>query len=118
MKISYSLIKSECDELHALANKINETVDSIKTLNNSLQSSDLWTGNASDYFSEKLAKILENFGDISNEIENSVLYLANITEGYAVVDKMVLSQICNKLNISEPNLNASAIFHETTNSIK
>lgn len=110
MKISYSQINNECNELHLLATKINENVNYIKNLNNSLIKNSIWTGSASENYSIKLKQLLDNFDDVSTEIENSILFLAKSAEGYQAIDNMIISQICNNLKITAPSLNTSKIF--------
>ena len=110
MKVSYNQINNECNELHLLATKINDSVNRLKTLDSSLQRNSIWTGTASEYYSTKMKDLLNGFEEISVEIENSILFLAKTAEGYQAIDNMVISQICNNLNISEPNLSTSKIF--------
>ena len=110
MKFSYKDINNECNELHSLAEKINECIADLRNYNNMLQTSDIWTGEASNHFSKKMDRVLKNFDQISIEIENSVLFLINTSENYSSVENSIIGEICNNLNISEPNLSTSKIF--------
>ena len=111
MKISYSQIEESCNELHGLANQIKETLETVKTTGNSLGKNDSWVGDASDYYSNKINELAKNFEEIYIELENSILFMASCAEGYDAIDKTVIAEICNNLNIVEPNLSTSKIFN-------
>ncbi len=110
-KISYSKIEGYCNELHALASQIKETLENIEQIGKKVQSSGSWSGDASSFYVNKINNVSKNFTEIFEEIENSILYMASCAEGYQAIDKMVMGEICSNLNITEPNLNTSRIFN-------
>ena len=62
-------------------------------------------------YEKKLKSMTMNFDEIFRELENSILYMANCAEGYQAVDQTVIKEICDNLNISQPNLSTSNIFN-------
>ena len=111
MNISYSQIEEKCNELHLVATKIKDILDNVSMIESRINGGSSWNGNASRAYSNKLSNISKNFADIYIEIENSILYMAKCSEGYQMIDKKVISEICANLNISEPNLGTSNIFN-------
>ena len=65
---------------------------------------------ASQVFCDKLESLTKNFEEVYIELEISILYMASCSEGYQVIDKQIMQEICSNLNITEPNLNTSSIF--------
>lgn len=110
-KIKYQDVKGYSEEIHKLASDMKDIINEIKNNVNRLKSSGYWEGNASDYYISKTEKLIKNYDEIYVELENSVLYLANVTEGYQEIDETVMKEVCNNLNISEPSLNTSKIFN-------
>lgn len=110
MEISYSQVEDTCNEMHVLAQNMKDILENVKQLGNRLNSTGSWVGEASSHYSTKLDKLVSNFDEIYKEIENSILYMAHSAEGYEAIDERVMSEICNNLNISEPNLSTSSIF--------
>lgn len=108
MKISYAKIESECNQMHNIANKMNENVAVIKRLNNNL--SYYWKGIGCTNYQSKMRSALQNFDAVYQELESCVLYLAKCAEGYKAIDQQVMNQICNNLKITSPNLSRSKIF--------
>ena len=110
MKISYSDVESYCNELHSLANKMKDILDDVKNIKTKISSSETWTGAASNYYSDKLKNVSNKFDEIYDEIEYSILFMANVSDGYQSIDQDIMSEICSNLSISEPNLSNSKIF--------
>lgn len=110
MKFNYVDIENYCNELHAVANKINDIFYGVKDAGRKLSSGESWEGNASEFYLRQLNDLTKNFDELNSEIENSILYLAKCSDGYNAIDNKVLKEICNNLNIMEPNLNTSNIF--------
>lgn len=111
-EISYSEVESSCNELHNLAKNMKETLNNIITAVNELSSNELWEGSASEYFSGKFNQLVKNFDEAFIEIENSILFMASCSDGYQAIDNKVLGEICDGLNLTEPNLSASRIFNQ------
>ena len=110
MKFSYSDIKAYCDELHSIAKNIKKTTEQIQNACNALSKNGDWEGNSADNYKAKLKNISSNFDDIYKEIEMAILYLANVSDGYEALDKNIMSEICDNLNITEPSFSFSNIF--------
>lgn len=112
MKISYNQIEEYCNELHRVATRMNVTLSNVKNLGESVSKSGTWTGEAADYFTNKMNTMSKDFEGIFRELENCILFLANSAEGYQSIDEKIMHEICNNLNITSPNLNTSDIFKE------
>lgn len=110
LSISYKEVEQTNNEIHHNALKIKEVANNLITINNKIKSGNYWDGIAAKNFSEKFKDILLNFEDIVEEIENCVLYIAKCTEGYEAIDKNIISEICNNLNISEANIKSTSMF--------
>lgn len=110
-KISYSKVETYCNELHALAKQMKETLENVEQTGKKVQSSGSWSGDASSFYVNKINNVSKNFDEIFEEIENSILYMAKCSEGYQSIDTNVMREICSNLNITEPNLNTSKIFN-------
>jgi hypothetical protein len=111
MKISYTQVESYCNELHNLAKNMNELIENVNIISDSIIKSGNWEGVAADYYVNKLNRVTKNFDDVFCEMENSILYMAKCAEGYNAIDKDVVREICSNLKISSPSLNTSSIFN-------
>lgn len=110
-KIKYQDVRSSGEEIHTLAKNMKISLENITKNVQNLKNAGFWEGNASNYYINKLKKLTSNFEEIYVELENSVLYLANVSDGYEALDKKIMQEICSNLNISEPSLNTSSIFN-------
>lgn len=110
MKISYSEIENYCNELHRLSIHMKNTLNNLKTISKKIDFSNVWEGQAADNFVTKLNDLPKNFDEVFVELENSILYLANCAEGYKAIDRQVIKEICENLNITDPNLSTSKIY--------
>ncbi len=113
VKISYSGVASNCNEMHNIANSMKTNLDAVKGKYQTLSSGADWTGDAASACMEKFKKLVDTFDEAYNEIEYSILYMAKCSDGYQAIDQNVMKEICNNLNISEPNLSNSKIFPST-----
>ena len=111
MKISYDQIEKYCNEMHSRAKEMKEMIETIQGVGKTVEESGLWKGKSSTYYTEKLKKLTSTYEEIYQEIENSILYMAKCAEGFQAIDKQVLKEICNNLNINTPNLSKSKIFN-------
>ena len=109
-KIKYDDVRASSQKLHSIAQNMKNSLDNILSYTQSLNGSGYWEGPASEYYINKMTKLINNFEEIFRELENSVLYLAKVTEGYQALDEKIIQEICNNLRISEPTLNTSKIF--------
>ena len=109
-EISYSEVESSCNELHALAGNMKETLHNIVVSGSNLSLNEYWQGSAADYFNSKLDQLIKNFDEAFIEIENSILFMASCSDGYQAIDSKIMGEICSNLNITEPNLSTSGIF--------
>lgn len=109
-KIKYEDIKTSCEEMHIQAKNMKELLENINTNSKKLSSTGSWEGKAAEYFIKKTEKLTKNFDEIYIELENSILYLAKVSDGYQAIDENLMQEICNNLNIGEPSLGTSKIF--------
>ena len=110
-KISYEKVEDKCNELHALAKKMKATLDEIERIRLKVESGKLWSGPASENYAKRLKKITSSFDEVYMEIENTILFLANCSDGYQAIDKEIMREICTNLNLTEPNLSKSKIYN-------
>lgn len=99
MKISYSQIEEQCNELHLVAKNIKESLDNIEQIRIKVSNDDNWVGNAASVYLNKLEYVTKNFDNIYKEIEFAILYLASCAEGYQAIDKNVIEEITSSLNL-------------------
>lgn len=111
MNISYNQVETYCNDLHALSGKMKETLQKIEESGMKINKSECWVGNASEFFVKKISVMSNNFEQIYNEIETSILYMAKCSSGYQAIDQKIMSEICENLNLSEPSLSKSEIFN-------
>ena len=109
LKFSYEKIESSCNEMHDIANKMKDIMEHMNQISSRLQNGN-WEGKASDYFVKKLNRLVANLEEAYKEVEMAILYLANTAEGYQSIEKNIMSQIYNNLNISSPSYQSSNIF--------
>ncbi len=110
MKISYSKVEGYCNELHALAKKMKESLNEIQSIQKEITSSETWNGPASSAYASKLKTVASNFTEIYEELEYSILFMAAVSDGYQALDQNVTREICSNLSIGEPNLSKSRLF--------
>ncbi len=111
MNISYSQVEEQCNELHAVAKNMKEILDNIDGIRIKVLNGDVWSGEASEIYSNKLESVSKGFEEIFLEIENSILYMAGCSSGYQAIDRQIMNEICSNLKITSPNLNTSNIFN-------
>lgn len=111
MKISYGQVEEYCNELHGLASSIKTLLEDVKTSGTTVSKTECWSGEAATYFIKKISTLAANFDEFCEEIEYSILFMANASSGYQAVDKNVMKEICENLHITEPNLMSSKVFH-------
>lgn len=111
MKISYSQVEEQCNELHLVAKNMKEILDNIDEIGSKILDADTWSGKAANHYSDKLTAITTNFEEVFLEIENSILYMASCSDGYQAIDKQIMKEICSNLKITEPTLSTSNIFN-------
>ena len=92
-KITYSSVEGCCNDMHNLAMNINKSLNNIKSISNRINTA--WKGPASEYYIQRLNELADNFDDTYKELENCILFMAKCSEGYQVIDKGVMIEICN-----------------------
>jgi|GEM_PF-2753438 len=108
--LKYEDVEQCCNELHSLAKKMQDTLNSVTDCANTIQNGSQWDDEGAYCYSVKLKKLVSNFDESYNEIENAVLYMANCSDGYKAIDNTVINEICNNLGINTPNLSTSKLF--------
>ena len=111
-KISYSQIEGLCNELHASANIMKDTLDKIIKANAQINANDTWIGPAASNYINEFNKLNTVFEKAYTELENSILYMAKVSDGYQAIDKNVMGEICQNLGITQPGLQTSDMFKE------
>lgn len=112
MLIKYNDIEAYCNEMHAIANNMKDIMDAIESEYIKLISSGAWVGPASDFYKKRLKELTATFDEAYNEIEMSILFLANASDGYKAIDQKIMTEICNNLKITEPNISSSTVFNK------
>lgn len=97
MKISYKDVETQCNELHNLAKNMKTISEEIAEIKNNLNGA--WKGIAANSYIELLNDVTSKFDSVYVSIEESILYMAKCAEGYQVIDKAIMSEICSNLNI-------------------
>lgn len=110
MKFSYTKIEEYCNEMHQIAMNMKNILEEIDQNTANIFKDGSWEGIAASYYFDKFSNVSKRFDEVYNEVENSILFLAQTAEGYGSIDKKVIVQICNGLNIPEPSLDTSRIF--------
>lgn len=110
MKIKYEQVENYCNEMHGTINKMKDIVDEIKAEYLKIASSGMWDGPASDNYLKNMKKIIEGFDDTYLEVENAILFMAKVSDGYKAVDRKIMMEICKNLNITSPGNAKSSIF--------
>jgi len=109
--ISYKQVEESANEIHRLAISMSETMKHVENTCKTLVDTEGWSGKAADFFLGKVVKMNNEFQvEAYAEMENLVLYLAQVTEGYKVLGESLVKEICQNLGMSEPNLSSSTIF--------
>ncbi len=111
MNISYKQVEDYCNQLHAIAKNMSDIMKNIEVISNELKNSDIWQGEASNFYTSQIKSIFKGFDEAFAELENSILFMANCAEGYQKIDKDIVKEICTNLNITSPNLSTSGIFN-------
>ena len=99
MKISYTELKQCTEELYDSVQNINQILEEVAAVKNSITKSECWTGTACDYYIGKIKKLSENFDDVYLELEKTAKYLGQIVMGYEGVDKKV-TEIIDSFNFT------------------
>ncbi len=110
MKLSYDMIEENMLRMHTITMQLKKILDDVSLEMNKLNSNDVWKGMGSNYVFENYQKLKNNFTPIYEELERSILYLTDITDGYKYLDKKIQNEIMKNLDIKTPNYEDSRIF--------
>lgn len=110
MKLKYELIEENMLRMHTLANELKDILDYVSTEMKKLNSTDVWRGNGAEYVEDNFNKVKTHFNPIYEELEKSIFFITDVTEGYKYLDKRITDEILNNLDIPEPNYDDSRIF--------
>ena len=99
MKVSYLNLKQHSEELHSSYNNIKEILENVKNIGSSITKSGCWSGEAADYYLDKLNKLSGNFEEVFLELEKSAIYLDKVLERYESID-VNLSGAVNNINVN------------------
>ena len=105
MKVSYSNLKQHSEELHSSYNNIKEILENVKNISSSITKSGCWSGEAADYYLDKLNKLSGNFEEVFLELDKSVIYLDKVLERYESIDE-VLSGAVDNINLNISNVSS------------
>lgn len=110
MKLSYSAVLESSAKMHRLANELKMILDDISTDMKTLTNSDTWAGLGSEYVATNYEKLKVNFEPIYQELERSILFMADVSDGYKYLDNKIKEEIINNLDLIEPEYIDSRIF--------
>ena len=110
MKFSYEKIAEYCNEMHQIAQNMKNILEYIDNNTKNIFETAIWSGPGASYYNEKFSNVSNTFEDVFIEMENSILYLVQVSDGYKGVDNSLINQVCKSLNIKEPILATSKIF--------
>lgn len=98
MKFKTEQIQNHCTEMEATISKINERLDTINELSRQLLSSGNWSGPASQYYFTRLRKVTNQFDEVSEDLNNNLLYVKQTLENYGTMEKQVIMKVSNFFN--------------------
>lgn len=110
MKFSYEKIAEYCNEMHQLAENMKSILEFIDENTKNIFENEIWQGPGASYYHEKFTNVSSTFEEVFTEMENSILYLIQVSDNYKSVDNSIIGEVCQSLKIKEPNLNTSKIF--------
>ena len=91
MKIAYKHGEIYCRELIFVLQNMLSTIEKVEGLSTKIVSGGNWTGNAADYYVNKLCGCLSEFPKIQENIEYSVLFILNELQKLESLEKMIMS---------------------------
>lgn len=94
-KINYVNIDSNKKELAGIFNHINQILDNVETACSSIVSSEIWNGQAADYYLKKSKDVSDNFQDINNELKSVINYVDIVIDNYKKFEKSIVNSISN-----------------------
>jgi len=104
MKMSYSQIEAQCNELHTVANNIKAIFEKIESIQNQISNGNSWSGNASNNYVKNLRTVTKNFDSIVSDLEISILFMAKCSEDYQALDKLIIKELDSNLKFTESEL--------------
>ncbi len=110
MKIAYSEIEENVVKIHTLAVELQRILEDVSSNINLLSSSDIWMGLGDEYVVSNYNKLQTNFNPIFEELERSVLFMSDVSDGYRHLDKKIKNDIMSNLNIPKLDYSDSRIF--------
>lgn len=90
MNLSYANLKQCSDELHSSFSNIKSILENVTEIKNQLSKRTSWTGQAADYYINKIDGLSNSFEEVYVELEKSALYLDKILEGYEIIDNKII----------------------------
>lgn len=91
--INYGDIEDTSEQIDAIADRINDSFENIRTSCDNLVNNSYWTGSSSDNFASKFAEVKENFDELYAELKGSVTYLASVVNNYRVTERKFASRM-------------------------
>ncbi len=92
VKVEYDEIQNVISEMRTVLGKINTELNDIKGIVDRIESTDIWVGEANDYYNEKSKNIYTIQETVDTNINKSINYLSGAVENYKVTD----AKIANK----------------------
>ena len=113
MKFSYEKIEEYCNEMHQLAQKMKDILEYIDNNTKKIFQNEIWLGPGASYYKEKFSAVSNTFEEVYIEMENSILYLIQVSDGYKNIDNEIINQVNKSLKEKGSSLADSKIFRNS-----
>ena len=100
LKFNYAEVEQYCNELPNISSRLSEVLEKAKSEVSKIQSSEYWTGPASDSFVQKFNEFSNSFDEITDVLDRVVLYVAQCSDNYESIDNSVINQIKSNMNVN------------------
>lgn len=93
MKLNYVELKNSCSQLHSQTANINNILEEIKNLMDSVENNHDWVGPAADFYQEKTTKLTSKFDQIYEELEVAIRYVEQVADKYDNLEKQIIGNL-------------------------
>lgn len=93
--INYAEFDSNKKELDMIFNKIIQTLEDVNTTCSSIVSSEIWNGQAAEYYTKKSGAVCDNFSDINYELKSVINYTDIVMNNYKEFERNIMGSISN-----------------------
>lgn len=110
MKISYTEVEENMLRMHTLTLELKKILDDISLEMQKLETNDVWSSLGAEYVKNNYEELKKGFTPIYEELERSILFITDVTDGYKYLDKRIKDEVLKNLDIPTPNYDDSRIF--------